>query len=114
VSSRGRPKTAEAAFNAASRLDLAVIAAYCSIVPGMIAGSPSDGFPSKLCAMLAPRDDCAWTGTTLQHDDRCIGTAQAPILIDVPGAADVAASDRCIVAAFHRAPSRRGDCAWTC
>ena len=33
-----------------------------------------------------------------------LGTAQAPILIDVRKAADFAASDRCIVAAFHRAP----------
>ena len=41
-----------------------------------------------------------------------LGTAQ--ILIDVRKPADFAASDRCIVAAFHRAPSRRGDCAWTC
>ena len=49
------------------------------------------------------------------HDlyDR-LGTAQAPILIDVRKPADLAASDRCNVPAFHRAPSRRGDCAWTC
>jgi rhodanese-related sulfurtransferase len=33
-----------------------------------------------------------------------LGTAQAPILIDVRKPADFAASDRCIVAAFHRAP----------
>jgi hypothetical protein len=42
-----------------------------------------------------------------------LGAAQAPILIDVRRPADFAASDRCIVAALHRAPSRRGDCAWT-
>jgi rhodanese-related sulfurtransferase len=33
-----------------------------------------------------------------------LGTAQAPILIDVRKPADFAASDRCIVSAFHRAP----------
>jgi rhodanese-related sulfurtransferase len=33
-----------------------------------------------------------------------LGTAQAPILIDVRRPADFAASDRCIVAALHRAP----------
>jgi rhodanese-related sulfurtransferase len=33
-----------------------------------------------------------------------LGTAQAPILIDVRKAADFAAADRCIVAALHRAP----------
>jgi rhodanese-related sulfurtransferase len=33
-----------------------------------------------------------------------LGTAQAPILIDVRKPADFTASDRCIVAAFHRAP----------
>jgi rhodanese-related sulfurtransferase len=39
------------------------------------------------------------------HDlyDR-LGTAQAPILIDVRKPADFAAADRCIVAALHRAP----------
>jgi rhodanese-related sulfurtransferase len=33
-----------------------------------------------------------------------LGTAQAPILVDVRKAAAFAASDRCIVAALHRAP----------
>ena len=33
-----------------------------------------------------------------------LGTAQAPIVIDVRKAAAFAASDRCIVAAFHRVP----------
>ncbi len=33
-----------------------------------------------------------------------LGTAQAPILIDVRRPADIAAADRCIVAAIHRAP----------
>jgi rhodanese-related sulfurtransferase len=33
-----------------------------------------------------------------------LGTAQAPILLDVRKAADYAAADRCIVAARHRAP----------
>jgi rhodanese-related sulfurtransferase len=42
---------------------------------------------------ISPRDLC----------DR-LGTAQAPILIDVRKAAAFAASDRCIVAAVHRAP----------
>ena len=33
-----------------------------------------------------------------------LGTAQAPIVLDVRRPADFAASDRCIVSAFHRAP----------
>ena len=33
-----------------------------------------------------------------------LGTAQAPIVLDVRKPADFAASDRCIVSAVHRAP----------
>jgi rhodanese-related sulfurtransferase len=35
---------------------------------------------------------------------RRLGTAQAPLVIDVRRPADVAASDRCIVSSFHRPP----------
>ena len=50
------------------------------------------------------------TGSSISPHDLCarLGTAQAPILIDVRKPADFAASDCCIVAAFRRAPSRRG------
>ncbi len=35
---------------------------------------------------------------------RRLGTAQAPILVDVRKSADFAASERCIISAFHRPP----------
>src|SRR5215472_1764517 len=64
--------------------------------------------PSKLCATLARSRRLRMDGTRSSISPRDLydrlGTAQAPILIDVRKAADFAASDRCIVAAFHRAP----------
>jgi len=46
------------------------------------------------------------TATSITPDSlyQTLGTAQAPILIDVRKSAAFAASDRCIVAAVHRAP----------
>ena len=47
------------------------------------------------------------TGSSISPHDLYAGLgAQAPILIDLRKAADFAASDCCIVAAFHRARIR--------
>src|SRR5262249_31225290 len=66
--------------------------------------------PSKLCATLARsrrlRMDGTKTSPSISPRDlyERLGTAQAPIVVDVRKSAAFAASDRCIVSAVHRAP----------
>src|SRR5207237_10091432 len=73
------------------------------------AGSPSDGRPSKLCATLDLSRRLRMDGISpaISPSELCdqLGTASAPVLIDVRPHDSFFADNRLIVGAFHRVPA---------